>query len=183
LPYSIIYTVDNLILFLAGGGNALVEKTLAERFFPFMLGPSPQVIVGQVGFKSRELLNESAFRRAPTPKVRMQVLQRDGRRCRICGRRPDDNSDIVLHIHHIRPWEKGGITDPENLITLCHTCHIGLIPHEDHSLFEYLPTTKNDAQKYVQEFLLSVSNYRKAGFFGSFKETSSRQPRRRTRSK
>ena len=29
LPYAIVHTIDELILFLVGGGNALVEKTLA----------------------------------------------------------------------------------------------------------------------------------------------------------
>jgi hypothetical protein len=38
-------------------------------------------------------------------------------------------------VHHIRMWAHGGLTEDENLITLCHTCHDGLSPHEDWGLF------------------------------------------------
>ena len=52
---------------------------------------------------------------------------------------PDDyNTDIELHVHHVRPWEKGGLTENENLVTLCDTCHKGLQPHEELSLFQLL---------------------------------------------
>jgi hypothetical protein len=30
------------------------------------------------------------------------------------------------------------VTADHNLITLCHTCHSGLDPHEDLALFDYL---------------------------------------------
>ena len=39
--------------------------------------------------------------------------------------------DIELHVHHIVPWGNGGITEIENLVTLCSTCHDGLDPHFD----------------------------------------------------
>jgi len=38
-------------------------------------------------------------------------------RCRNCGK-PHD-----LHVHHIVERAHGGSNDPENLITLCRTCH------------------------------------------------------------
>jgi hypothetical protein len=72
----------------------------------------------------------------PGRKPRMRVLKRDGYRCRICGRSPDDY-DVVLHVHHIRPWGGGysGMTEEDNLITLCDTCHDGLEPHSDVALY------------------------------------------------
>jgi hypothetical protein len=84
-PCAIIHTADEISLFLLGGGNALIEKELARRIFPRLLGPEPSVPDGEMGFTSPRLLPEAAFRRAPSPKVRMQVLKRDDRRCRICG--------------------------------------------------------------------------------------------------
>ena len=148
--------------------------------FPKLLEPRAVVSVGPFGFMGRGMFDETAFRRAPTPKIRMQVLKRDDRRCRICGRRPDDNSDLELHIHHIRPWEKGGITDPSNLITLCHTCHKGLMPHADHQLFDYLSKTPDDpVQAVAQDFRRSVANYRKVGFFGGLDETKAKRLRPR----
>jgi hypothetical protein len=167
-PYAFIHTVDELILFLLGGGNALVEQELGERFFPRMLDTDVSIPHGPRGFIEPGLLEPTAFRRAPTPKIRMQVFDRDNRRCRICGRRPDDNTDLVLHVHRIRPWEKGGVTDPSNLITLCHTCHSGLVTHEDHTLFSLVePEPKDALESLLLEFKRGVVNYRRVGFFAN----------------
>ena len=168
LPYIFVHASDELTLFLVAGGCALVEKELAEGMFPNLLGPHKAVPHGLRGFKGVGLFKSTAFRRAPTPRLRMEVLTRDGRRCRICGRRPDDNIDIELHVHHIRPWARGGVTDPANLITLCHTCHEGLAPHDNPSLYEYLETNESEeVGAYRREHLQSVSNYRTVGFFGN----------------
>ena len=181
-PYCFVHTRDELMLFLVAGGNALVERNLAERIFTTHLAPHPSIPDGPVGYKSPDLFEKTAFRRAPTPRLRMQIFDRDDRRCRICGRRPDDNLDLVLHVHHIRPWEKGGVTDPANLITLCHTCHSGLAPHEDHRLFGYIsPPADTRSEETLPKFLNGVSNYRKAGFLGLESEIKPPPKRRRTR--
>ena len=134
-----IFATDeaHLLIFMLSGGNALVEASLAERIFGHLLGPHPCYCSGELGFVGVETLEPCAFKRAPSPKLRMRILKRDRFRCRICGRSPDDNTDVVLHVHHIRPWENRGLTSMSNLITLCHTCHIGLDPHFDRSLFEF----------------------------------------------
>lgn len=175
-PYAFIHTEDEISLFLLAGGNALIEQNLGQDIFPRLLGADRCVPDGEAGFVSASLLEQTAFRRAPTPKIRMQILTRDRRRCRICGRNPDDYLDLVLHVHHIRPWEKGGITDPRNLITLCHTCHAGLEPHDDPSLFAYLRPKSNDPiEELLKEFHQGVSNYRRVGFFSNLSESSERK--------
>lgn len=58
-----------------------------------------------------------------TPKLRYSVLQRDGFRCKICGRSEADGA--VLHVDHIIPVSKGGKTEMSNLQTLCDYCNIG----------------------------------------------------------
>ena len=51
--------------------------------------------------------------------VREYVLFRDGHRCRHChGKSGDD----VLNVHHLESRKTGG-DSPDNLITLCRTCH------------------------------------------------------------
>lgn len=42
-------------------------------------------------------------------------------------------------------WKNGGLTEDDNLITLCHTCHKGLDPHEDFDLFELIDPLKFSA--------------------------------------
>lgn len=52
--------------------------------------------------------------------VREYVLWRDGHRCRHCNGR---SKDPVLEVHHLIQRKNGGTDRPENLITLCRTCH------------------------------------------------------------
>ena len=51
--------------------------------------------------------------------VREYVLWRDGHRCRHCGGK---SKDPVLNVHHIESRKTGG-DSPDNLVTLCETCH------------------------------------------------------------
>lgn len=51
-------------------------------------------------------------------KMRFAVYNRDGYRCRNCGRKTSD-----LEIDHIFPISKGGKSNFDNLQTLCHWCN------------------------------------------------------------
>jgi len=55
-------------------------------------------------------------KRSPSERLKVQVLIRDGNKCRLCG------ITIVgknIHFDHIKPWSKGGETTLENLQVLC----------------------------------------------------------------
>jgi NAD-dependent dihydropyrimidine dehydrogenase PreA subunit len=52
---------------------------------------------------------------------RFRILERDGFKCKICGRFPPE---VVLHIDHWTPKARGGLDIYENLITLCGECNI-----------------------------------------------------------
>lgn len=58
-----------------------------------------------------------------TPSLRYDIMKRDGFRCTICGRTAEDG--VKLHVDHIKPVSKGGLTVPENLRTLCQDCNLG----------------------------------------------------------
>ena len=58
-----------------------------------------------------------------TPSLRYEILKRDRFRCTICGRGQEDG--VKLHVDHIKPVSKGGLTTPENLRTLCQDCNLG----------------------------------------------------------
>ena len=51
--------------------------------------------------------------------VREYVLARDGHKCQHCKGKSKDN---ILNVHHIESRKTGG-NAPNNLITLCETCH------------------------------------------------------------
>ena len=50
-------------------------------------------------------------------------MKRDGFRCVICGRTAEDG--VKLHVDHIKPISKDGLTVPDNLRTLCQDCNLG----------------------------------------------------------
>jgi 5-methylcytosine-specific restriction endonuclease McrA len=67
------------------------------------------------------IVEHSGERSAATipPSTRRAVLARDHHRCRAPG---CDNTQF-LEVHHIQPRDRGGSNRPENLVTLCSTCH------------------------------------------------------------
>ncbi len=92
-------------------------------------------------------------RRRQIPRhLRVQVLTRDGYRCKMCGRGSDH---VILHVDHIKPVDEGGTDEIANLATLCEDCNIGkssyrftdymnvrLVPDELPSHFQYFHDAK-----------------------------------------
>lgn len=74
---------------------------------------------------------------------RKAIYRRDGYRCALC------DSTRYLQIHHYVPRGHGGSDFPENLVTLCSTCHghvHGVVP--DGSTF-----TPEDIDQAICEYL------------------------------
>jgi hypothetical protein len=159
-PWLIVHTLEDLLVYLHTGGHALIEKSLAAVFFRDIVEPHECARSGELGFLATRGAKKSLLQRAPSKKHRMQILQRDGYRCRICGRRSADYVDVELHVHHIRPWGKGGLTEDENLVTLCHTCHGGLEPHHEPSLYQLLrPTGSSPLANRQRQFIDGMVRY------------------------
>lgn len=49
-------------------------------------------------------------------KLRREIYERDGGQCVLCG-------GAGAHIHHIVFRSQGGKDEPDNLVTLCGSCH------------------------------------------------------------
>jgi hypothetical protein len=128
----------HLALFLRMGGNALIDADLARKHLRSHVERREVVPLGAIGFVNYDPESYEVARHRPTPKQRLRVLERNGYRCQLCGGCPSENEHVVLIVHHIRLFGRGGLTADENLITLCHTCHDGLEPHEKLTLF-FLP--------------------------------------------
>lgn len=62
-------------------------------------------------------------RREPSNRLKVQVLMRDGNRCRLCGIECNDGLHNI-HFDHIVPWSKGGETTLDNLQVLCSDCNL-----------------------------------------------------------
>jgi len=61
--------------------------------------------------------NRARLGRENYTKLRLEILQRDGWRCQLCGSMQD------LHVHHITYRSHSGTDADLNLITLCAVCH------------------------------------------------------------
>jgi hypothetical protein len=55
-------------------------------------------------------------KRFPSERLKVQVLMRDGNKCRLCGVTVTGEN---IHFDHIKPWSKGGETVLENIQVLC----------------------------------------------------------------
>lgn len=160
-PGVLVNSQADLFLYLLIGGHGIIEEHLCKKHFADLVAPRVTVRSVVEGFVNTESAPQEWFRRAPTRKARMRVLKRDGLQCRLCGRSPNDYVDIELHLHHVVPWGEGGLTEEDNLITICDTCHSGLEPHFDPELFSrvgfnpFLPRLSTS-----EEYRGSVTNYR-----------------------
>jgi len=63
-------------------------------------------------------------RHAIPAQLRFTVLQRDGLRCRYCGRTAGEPG-VGLHVDHVVPLVAGGATSEDNLMTACSECNLG----------------------------------------------------------
>jgi len=58
--------------------------------------------------------------------IRNAVLSRDDEQCRFCSMNQEEHNQEYgrgLTVHHIRPRNAGGDDNPENLLTVCRSCH------------------------------------------------------------
>jgi hypothetical protein len=160
--WIIVNSERDMVLFRLLGGNGIIEKSLAKKHFPHLVKPQEVLQSYTQGWLYVDSQPETASQHAPTKKLRMEILKRDGYRCKICGRSPKDYVDVELHVHHIIPWGDGAITGSDNLITICKTCHDGLEPHRDENLFDLIDVEMR--QKAIAErenYWEGVRKYRK----------------------
>jgi hypothetical protein len=63
-------------------------------------------------------------RRERTPRALCEtIIKRDQWTCQHCGKVDRRSYLNSLDVHHIKPFAIGGEHTPENLITLCRSCH------------------------------------------------------------
>jgi hypothetical protein len=63
-----------------------------------------------------ETIYKHKTKRLPSERLKVQVLMRDGNKCRLCGTTLTGDN---IHFDHVYPWSKGGETVLENLQILC----------------------------------------------------------------
>lgn len=63
-----------------------------------------------------EIIYKHKTKRQPSERLKVQVLMRDGNKCRLCGITVTGEN---IHFDHIKPWSRGGETVLENMQVLC----------------------------------------------------------------
>ena len=56
-------------------------------------------------------------------KLRCYILERDNYTCKLCGNSTKLEPNLLLEIDYIIPISKGGMTELNNLQTLCWRCN------------------------------------------------------------
>lgn len=82
-----------------------------------------QVAVARRARQSTVQATRQRERALMTSALRVEILRRDGNRCKMCGISVRDGA--TLHIDHIVPVSRGGRTTRENLQALCDSCNSG----------------------------------------------------------
>ena len=90
--------------------------------------------------------------------VREYVLFRDGHKCQCCHGK---SKDPVLNVHHIESRRTGG-NAPNNLITLCKTCHKGY-----HKGTVILPKTIHRGMRFKDAAFMGIMRW---AFYNRLKE-------------
>jgi hypothetical protein len=101
------------------GKSSLKSRSLEIhkwRYARIWYGPSSPGTTEPFGIKV-------SIRSPISKKLRWSILQRDGRRCVVCGSSAADG--VTLHVDHILSIYNGGTNDSENLQTLCESCNLG----------------------------------------------------------
>lgn len=83
--------------------------------------------------------------------LRALVWQRDGRKCKHCEK---DLSTETFHCHHVIPEAAGGLGNPSNLVTLCHSCHGK--EHNTGDFFELANISKGRSKKRNIDIFLDI---------------------------
>lgn len=93
--------------------------------------------------------------------VREYVLFRDGHQCQCCKGK---SKDKILNVHHIESRKTGGDA-PNNLITLCETCHKGY-----HKGTVSLPKTIKRGMRFKDAAFMGIMRW---AFYNKLKESYS----------
>lgn len=100
-----------------------VEPKSFKRYWRFLekvTGHTWPLVEADLWYK--KIRSPSETREEILSSMRYQVLERDHRRCVVCGR---SGRQTALHVDHIVPWDQGGPTEADNLQTLCSDCNLG----------------------------------------------------------
>ena len=103
--------------YISSGGNA------GTQFTTTMDIPMLERFVAFIDENIKRKKSAAGQRALMTPKLRNYIKQRDNYTCKQCGNSTYQEANLLLEIDHIIPIAKGGLTEEQNLQTLCWKCN------------------------------------------------------------
>jgi Homing endonuclease associated repeat/HNH endonuclease len=91
-----------------------------ESFVEYINSDDDKTIEPIAEYKEQknEQIIKHKTKRLPSERLKVQVLMRDGNKCRLCGITVTGDN---IHFDHILAWSRGGETELKNLQVLCST--------------------------------------------------------------
>lgn len=97
---------------------------MAQRSFPVpMTEDTIAELIKHLENKLSVTAQAKEQRALMTKKLRLQIKERDNYTCCLCGNSVYKEPNLLLEIDHIVPISKGGLTEENNLQTLCWKCN------------------------------------------------------------
>ncbi len=97
---------------------------MVHRSFPVPM--TEETIISLIDVLESKLTMEAFTkeqRALMTKKLRQDILNRDNYTCQECGNSTLKEPNLLLEIDHVKPVSKGGLTEMDNLRTLCWKCN------------------------------------------------------------
>lgn len=103
--------------YVSAGGNASTTNTIVMNL------ANLNALVTYLNDRIKWRKSVAGQRALMTSALRQQIMQRDNYTCKNCSASTYREPNLLLEIDHIIPLSKGGMTQVENLQTLCWRCN------------------------------------------------------------
>lgn len=117
IDFSDIYYPRYRFLYVSPGGNSTIEANITLDLRN--LSGYIEYLSGVIKFRK----SVEGQRALMTSKLREYIKKRDNYTCQHYGLSIKDEPNLLLEIDHIIPLSKGGLTNTDNLQTLCWRCN------------------------------------------------------------
>ena len=117
IAFNELYFPQFTFRYISPGGNA------GEKFTTTMDIPMLERFVKYIDENVKRRKSAAGQRALMTSKLREYIKKRDRYTCQLCGNTTQREPNLLLEIDHIIPIARGGLTEENNLQTLCWKCN------------------------------------------------------------
>lgn len=117
IAFNEVYFPKFTFRYTSSGGNS------GSQFTTTMDIPMLERFITYIDENVKRRKSAAGQRALMTQKLRNHIKERDNYTCKNCGNSTYNEANLLLEIDHIVPIAKGGLTEEDNLQTLCWKCN------------------------------------------------------------